>query len=60
MKKSVIDRKTDNELKCLCGACAHDTYNKKCLYNKILEADDPALKQYTLLKKLIENVVKSK
>ena len=48
-----LSKLSENELKCLCGLCEHDTYDRTCPYAQMLEASDPNLYLFNRVKKLM-------
>lgn len=44
-----LTSKQEADLDCICGRCDHDCMDKKCLYNKILDAPHPEDKQKELV-----------
>lgn len=48
-----ITAQNKKDLECILGCCSHEITNKKCLYwNKVVDADDPALEQMKLIAKI--------
>lgn len=39
--KSIISKKSENKLKCICGICKHKYDDKKCLYYQITDSLNP-------------------
>lgn len=53
-QKKGLTAKNKKTLECILGCCTHDVTSKTCLYwNKVVDADDPALMQMKLIAKLI-------
>ena len=48
-----LSTKTEKQLKCIVGLCNHTYENKTCLWNKVVDADDPRTKELSVLRKLI-------
>lgn len=47
------------DLECILGSCRHTPASKSCLYwAKVVDAENPALEQTKLIKKIIKDVVK--
>ena len=57
-----LTEKQDAELDCLCGRCDHDCMDKKCPYNKILNALHPEDKQKEMIldwtNRLVDEIVR--
>lgn len=53
-QKKGLTAQNKKTLECILGCCTHDVTSKTCLYwNKVVDADDPALMQMKLIAKLI-------
>lgn len=53
-QKKGLTAQKKKTLECILGCCTHDITSKTCLYwNKVVDADDPALMQMKLIAKLI-------
>lgn len=53
-QKKGLTAQNKKTLECILGCCTHDITSKTCLYwNKVVDADDPALMQMKLIAKLI-------
>lgn len=53
-QKKGLTAQNKKTLECILGCCTHDATSKTCLYwNKVVDADDPALMQMKLIAKLI-------
>lgn len=53
-QKKGLTAQNKKTLECILGCCTHDVTSKTCLYwNKVVDADDPAMMQMKLIAKLI-------
>ena len=53
-QKKGLTAQNKKTLECILGCCTHDITSKTCLYwNKVVDADDPAMMQMKLIAKLI-------
>ncbi len=52
-----LSKTTENNLRCLCGLCEHDTYDKSCPYARMLEAEDPNKYLYNAISRLIKTEI---
>lgn len=41
-----ISNETQRNLICICGLCEHDMFDPKCLYNQIVDKEDPREEEY--------------
>lgn len=57
--KSIISKKSENNLKCICGLCKHTYSNSSCIYNKIVDAQNPEDKMFKEIMKIIKEEKKN-
>lgn len=53
-----ITKAQEKQLDCICGLCEHTYLAEKCLYNKICDAENPALEQKKQILKWVNEVWK--
>lgn len=56
--KATISKKSENKLRCICGGCNHTFENKSCLYNSIVDADNPSEAMIKEIKKIFKEETK--
>lgn len=53
----MLSKTTDKELKCLCGLCDHEVFDKDCPYNQMIDKDNPDEELYKRICRLVAREV---